>query len=471
MSQTRDLRRRRHRPARAPLLHARQPARGGGVRRRPRRSGRATSFLGLPLVDAEDATARFPPARYDMFVAHQLREDERACGPRNTPAMKAAGYRLVSYVSSRCSYLSQTPPGDNCFILEDNTIQPFVTIGNNVTLWSGNHIGHDCDHRGSLLHHLARRRLRARARRHAIVHRRQRDAAELDHDRAADADRRRRDHHEGHQAERGLHARARQAVLEVERRDRAVSAAVAAACGPPAARHVARAPWAATHAALPVVEPLGRRPVGAVSEPSRRARAARESAAPSDDVRRAGAGAARPGPGARSRPARRIRRQRRHHLCLVTRGDDRLSTTPAGAAASPCRSTSPPASRSARTADPFERVSPAPLLDRNAGRSVPDRVAVRARRRRALADVVRLGNRVAAARTSGPRHYYNIRYAESRDGLTWQREGAVCLDYASPDEHAFARPWVVRDATAIACGVAVRGQRYRIELRASPPTV
>jgi sugar O-acyltransferase (sialic acid O-acetyltransferase NeuD family) len=57
--------------------------------------------------------------------------------------MKAAGYRLVSYVSSRCSYLSQTPPGDNCFILEDNTIQPFVTIGNDVTLWSGNHVGHD----------------------------------------------------------------------------------------------------------------------------------------------------------------------------------------------------------------------------------------------------------------------------------------------------------------------------------------
>src|SRR4029079_12251362 len=34
-------------------------------------------------------------------------------------------------------------PGENCFILEDNTVQPFVTIGNNVTLWSGNHIGHD----------------------------------------------------------------------------------------------------------------------------------------------------------------------------------------------------------------------------------------------------------------------------------------------------------------------------------------
>jgi sugar O-acyltransferase (sialic acid O-acetyltransferase NeuD family) len=102
----------------------------------------ADSFLGLPLTDAEEMTARFPPAEFDMFVAlsyaktNALRADKYA-------SAQAAGYRLVSYVSSRCTYLSQEPPGDNCFILEDNTIQPFVRIGNNVTLLSGNHIGHD----------------------------------------------------------------------------------------------------------------------------------------------------------------------------------------------------------------------------------------------------------------------------------------------------------------------------------------
>jgi len=99
-------------------------------------------FLGLPFADAENVTQRFPPGEYAMFVAisylrmNAVRADKYA-------TMKAAGYQLLSYVSSRCSYLSATPPGDNCFILEDNTIQPFVTIGNNVTLWSGNHIGHD----------------------------------------------------------------------------------------------------------------------------------------------------------------------------------------------------------------------------------------------------------------------------------------------------------------------------------------
>lgn len=100
------------------------------------------SFLGLPLADADDMQTRFPPAEFDMFVALSYAKTNALRAEKYAYA-KAAGYRLVSYVSSRCTYLSQERPGDNCFILEDNTIQPFVRIGNNVTLWSGNHIGHD----------------------------------------------------------------------------------------------------------------------------------------------------------------------------------------------------------------------------------------------------------------------------------------------------------------------------------------
>ena len=100
------------------------------------------SFLELPLVDAEEVSRRFPPADYHMFVAlsYANMNDLRAS---KYAAMKAAGYRFVSYISTHCTYLSHNAPGENCFILEDNTVQPFVTIGNNVTLWSGNHIGHD----------------------------------------------------------------------------------------------------------------------------------------------------------------------------------------------------------------------------------------------------------------------------------------------------------------------------------------
>jgi sugar O-acyltransferase (sialic acid O-acetyltransferase NeuD family) len=102
----------------------------------------ADTFLGLPVVDAEDVTQRFPPAEFDLFVALSYAKTNAVRADKYAFA-KAAGYRLASYGSSRCTYLAQTPPGDNCFILEDNTIQPFVTIGSNVTLWSGNHIGHD----------------------------------------------------------------------------------------------------------------------------------------------------------------------------------------------------------------------------------------------------------------------------------------------------------------------------------------
>jgi sugar O-acyltransferase (sialic acid O-acetyltransferase NeuD family) len=100
------------------------------------------TFEGLPLVAFESVATAFPPSEYGMFIALAYGRMNHLRAERYTHA-KAAGYTLVSYVSSRCTFLSDHPVGDNCFILEDNTIQPFVKIGSNVTLWSGNHIGHD----------------------------------------------------------------------------------------------------------------------------------------------------------------------------------------------------------------------------------------------------------------------------------------------------------------------------------------
>jgi len=99
-------------------------------------------FEDLPLVDFETVTEQYPPAEYSMFIAVSYANMNRVRAEKYTEA-KAKGYRLVSYISSRCSWLTEQPPGDNCFVLEDNTVQPFVKIGNDVTLWSGNHIGHD----------------------------------------------------------------------------------------------------------------------------------------------------------------------------------------------------------------------------------------------------------------------------------------------------------------------------------------
>jgi UDP-3-O-[3-hydroxymyristoyl] glucosamine N-acyltransferase len=55
---------------------------------------------------------------------------------------KALGYRLASYVSSRAFVSKSATIGEHCFVFENNVIQPFVKVENNVVLWSGNHVGH-----------------------------------------------------------------------------------------------------------------------------------------------------------------------------------------------------------------------------------------------------------------------------------------------------------------------------------------
>jgi acetyltransferase-like isoleucine patch superfamily enzyme len=57
-------------------------------------------------------------------------------------AAKNLGYELVSYVCSKSAFWHDLSIGENCFILENQTIQPTVKIGANVMIWSGNHIGH-----------------------------------------------------------------------------------------------------------------------------------------------------------------------------------------------------------------------------------------------------------------------------------------------------------------------------------------
>jgi hypothetical protein len=111
---------------------------------------------------------------------------------------------------------------------------------------------------------------------------------------------------------------------------------------------------------------------------------------------------------------------------------------------------------------PFERWSPAPLLERNAIdpflTASPFVLIGHGRWRMWYVSATEWRNT-----DSGPRHYYHIKYAESPDGFAWQREGHVAVDYATDEEHAFARPWVVHDDDCYRMWFAVRGDRYRIE--------
>lgn len=67
-----------------------------------------------------------------------------------------------------------------------------------------------------------------------------------------------------------------------------------------------------------------------------------------------------------------------------------------------------------------------------------------------------------------PKHYYHIKYAESFDGVLWRRTGHVCIDFASPDEHAIARPCVMRDGNRYCMWYCYRGTAYKIGYAESP---
>lgn len=97
--------------------------------------------LGLPVVAFDEIQNAYPPDHFKMFIPIGLKRMNHLRADKYHQA-KEKGYELISYVSSKATTWPGFVCGENCFILEDNTIQPFAKIGNNVVLWSGNHIGH-----------------------------------------------------------------------------------------------------------------------------------------------------------------------------------------------------------------------------------------------------------------------------------------------------------------------------------------
>jgi len=100
-----------------------------------------SEFHALPVVPFEEIEQHFPPDKHAVYVATVYTQLNRL-RTRLAAQAKAKGYPLASYVSSRAFVWRNVELGEHCFVFEDNTVQPFVKIGDNVVLWSGNHIGH-----------------------------------------------------------------------------------------------------------------------------------------------------------------------------------------------------------------------------------------------------------------------------------------------------------------------------------------
>jgi sugar O-acyltransferase (sialic acid O-acetyltransferase NeuD family) len=98
-------------------------------------------LFGRPVVALEDLPAKYAPADH-WFYASLVYTQLNRLRARLYRSAKAMGYKPASYVSPRAFVWRNVKLGEHCFVFENNVLQPFVTIGDNVVLWSGNHIGH-----------------------------------------------------------------------------------------------------------------------------------------------------------------------------------------------------------------------------------------------------------------------------------------------------------------------------------------
>lgn len=99
-----------------------------------------TKFCSHDIYSSDDFL-KFKTNNIKIFIAlgysnlNKIREDKYNY-------FKSLGYSFANYISEKATILNDYMFGENNFVLENNVIQPFVKIGNNVTIWSGNHIGH-----------------------------------------------------------------------------------------------------------------------------------------------------------------------------------------------------------------------------------------------------------------------------------------------------------------------------------------
>jgi sugar O-acyltransferase (sialic acid O-acetyltransferase NeuD family) len=102
-----------------------------------------TEFMGRPVVPFSRVETELPPTQCRMFIPLGFQRMNALRADKFEEA-RSKRYSFVNYVSSRISAWELPKMGENCFILEGNIFNYDVTIGDDVVLWSGNHIGDFC---------------------------------------------------------------------------------------------------------------------------------------------------------------------------------------------------------------------------------------------------------------------------------------------------------------------------------------
>jgi sugar O-acyltransferase (sialic acid O-acetyltransferase NeuD family) len=101
------------------------------------------TFCGLPVVPFDKLTVEYPPTEHQAFVAVSANPTQlNGVRRRLYDAVKAVGYRCVSYISSRAFVSPSAQIGENTLVAEGNSLHHMARVGNNVILLSGVHVGH-----------------------------------------------------------------------------------------------------------------------------------------------------------------------------------------------------------------------------------------------------------------------------------------------------------------------------------------
>jgi acetyltransferase-like isoleucine patch superfamily enzyme len=92
------------------------------------------------VVAVDEAVDRFPPDEFLAFVPlgsarmNLLRAEKYQL-------LKSLGFRFISYVHGSNRLAGHCEIGENCFILENQSVNFDAVIGDNVVIWSGCQIG------------------------------------------------------------------------------------------------------------------------------------------------------------------------------------------------------------------------------------------------------------------------------------------------------------------------------------------
>ena len=101
-----------------------------------------TDYEGLPLVPFEGIEEVYPPDNYSMLVVVGYRHANELRAQKYAEA-KEKGYKLITYVDERSVVAEGVEIGDNCIIAANQSIDPFVKIGNDVIMRNACYIGHN----------------------------------------------------------------------------------------------------------------------------------------------------------------------------------------------------------------------------------------------------------------------------------------------------------------------------------------